>query len=165
MYADDLLLMSASVSGLQRMLDICYRFGVNNSIVFNQRKSICTLVGRNQHKPVERMTLGDMKLEWVNSFKYLGHTFNCGCFLHFDSRCVARKFYGSFNSIFGQCKYTDECIIKLCLVKSFCVPLLTYCIGAIDASDQQVTDLAVCWNDSFWRIFGYKRYELSLIHI
>ena len=39
MYADDLLLTSASVSGLQRMLDICYRFGVNNSIVFNQRKS------------------------------------------------------------------------------------------------------------------------------
>jgi len=30
MYADDLLLMSASVSGLERMLDICYRFGVNN---------------------------------------------------------------------------------------------------------------------------------------
>ena len=37
------------------MLYICYRFGVNNSIVFNQRKSICTSVGRNQYKPVERM--------------------------------------------------------------------------------------------------------------
>ena len=58
----------------------------------------------------------------------------------------------------GQCRYADECV-KLCLVKSFCVPLLTYCIGAIDASDQQVKDLTVCWNDSFWRIFGYKRYE------
>ena len=41
-------------------------------------------------------------------------------------------------------------------VKSFCVPLLTYCIGAINASDQQVKDLAVFWNDSFRRIFGYS---------
>jgi len=24
---------------------------------------------------------------------------------------------------------------------------LTYCIGAIDSTDQQVKDLAVCWND------------------
>ena len=111
----------------------------------------------NQHKFVERMTLGDMKLKWVNSFKYLGHsTFNSGRFLHFDSRCVARKSYGSFNSILGQCKYADKCV-KLCLVKSFCVSLLTYCIGVIDASDQ-VKDLAVvCWNDSFRLIFGYKR--------
>ena len=38
MYADDLL--SASVSGLQRMLDICYRFGMQNSIAFNQNKSV-----------------------------------------------------------------------------------------------------------------------------
>ena len=40
MYADDLLLLSASVSGLQCMLDICYRFGMQNSIVFNQNKSV-----------------------------------------------------------------------------------------------------------------------------
>ena len=40
MYADDLLLLSASVSGLQHILDICYRFGMQNSIVFNQNKSV-----------------------------------------------------------------------------------------------------------------------------
>ena len=40
MYADDLLLLSASVSGLQYMLDICYKFGVENDIMFNQKK-IC----------------------------------------------------------------------------------------------------------------------------
>ena len=35
MYADDLLLLSASVSDLQYMLDICYKFGVENDIMFN----------------------------------------------------------------------------------------------------------------------------------
>ena len=62
------------------------------------------------------------------------------------------------SSILGHCKYADECV-RLSLVKSFCVPPYTYCIGAVDVSDQQVKDLAVCWNDSFRRIFGYKRHE------
>ena len=84
--------------------------------------------------------------------------FNSGRSLHFDSSCVTRKYYGSCNSILGHCKYADECV-RLSLVKSFCVPLLTYCIGAVDVSGQQVKDLAVCWNDSFRRIFGYKRHE------
>ena len=35
--ADDLLLLSASVSGLRYMLDICYKFGVENDIIFNQK--------------------------------------------------------------------------------------------------------------------------------
>ena len=38
------------------MLDICYRFGVNNSIVFNQRKSICTSVVRNQPNSGDEFT-------------------------------------------------------------------------------------------------------------
>jgi len=45
------------------------------------------------------------------------------------------------------------------LVKSFCVPLLTYCIGALCISDHHVKDLAVRLNDAFRRLFGYKRYK------
>jgi len=31
------------------------------------------------HKPIDRLSLGKMKLEWVNSFKYLyGTCFNLG---------------------------------------------------------------------------------------
>ena len=60
------------------MLDICYRFGMQNSIVFNQNKSVCIMVSKNQHKPIAQLTLSDMTLEWVTSFKYLGLMFNSG---------------------------------------------------------------------------------------
>jgi len=33
------------------------------------------MVSKNQHKPIAPLTLGDMTLEWVNSFKYLGLMF------------------------------------------------------------------------------------------
>ena len=41
----------------------------------------------------------------------------------------------------------------------FCLPLLCYCIGSLEFTSGQNKDLAVCWNDCFRRIFGFKRYE------
>lgn len=44
MYADDLLLLSASFSGLQHMLDICHKFGLLNDILFNHKNLfVCKL--------------------------------------------------------------------------------------------------------------------------
>jgi len=37
MYADDLLLLSASVTGLQQMLHICYSFAQFNDFIFNHK--------------------------------------------------------------------------------------------------------------------------------
>ena len=45
MYTDDLLLLSASVSGLQSMLNICYCYGIDIDIIFNRKKSVCFKVG------------------------------------------------------------------------------------------------------------------------
>jgi len=45
------------------------------------------------------------------------------------------------------------------MVKSCCLQLLSYCIGALDVTGQQLQELAVCWNDCFYRIFRFKRHE------
>jgi len=158
MYADDILLLSASVSGLQSMLDICHSYGVNNSIVFNHSKSVCMKAGPNWCKPTADMFLGNMKLEWVTSIKYLGIVFNSGFKMRIDTSYIRRKFYASCNGILAHCKSADE-FVRLSLVKSFCLPLLCYCLGALELSSQQVQGLSVCWNDCFRRIFGFKRFE------
>jgi len=44
MYADDLLLLSASVTGLQSMLAVCYGFGQHHLMIFNSKKSLCCYV-------------------------------------------------------------------------------------------------------------------------
>ena len=38
-------------------------------------------------------------------------------------------------------------------IKAYCLPLLTYYIGAIDLPASSVKDLAVCWNDCFRKNF------------
>ena len=44
-YADDVLLLSASVRKLKLMLSICHDFGVNCHLSFNTEKSYCDLFG------------------------------------------------------------------------------------------------------------------------
>jgi len=78
MYADDLLLLSALVTGLQRLLDMCNEFAVSNDLTYNHKKSVCIKIGPHWNSPIEPMSLGKDCLDWVNSFKYLGILFNSG---------------------------------------------------------------------------------------
>ena len=45
MYADDILLLSPSVRGLQYLLDVCSNYAAVNDIIFNKDKSVCMVVG------------------------------------------------------------------------------------------------------------------------
>jgi len=89
MYADDLLLLSASVFGLQHMLDICHRFGMLNDIRFNDSKSVCVKVGPHWNRQVAPMTLGNTNLCWTSSFKYLGVHFLSGLLLKVDISSIS----------------------------------------------------------------------------
>ena len=88
MYADDLLLLSASVSGLQNMLDICYSYGVDNYITVNHKKSVCVMAGYNRPKSVAHLYLGNMRLEWADSLKYLGIMFSAGSALSVNTSYI-----------------------------------------------------------------------------
>jgi len=46
LYADDIVLLSPSVNGLQLMLDICLRTAADLSLQFNCSKSYCLVIGR-----------------------------------------------------------------------------------------------------------------------
>jgi len=84
--------------------------------------------------------------------------FKTGPCLKVDVSYIKRKFYTSCNSVLSHCKSVDD-IIKLTMVKSYCLPLLTHCLGALSLTRRCVQDLGVYWNDCFRRIFRYNRYE------
>ena len=158
MYADDLLLMSTSVLTLQSMLDLCHEYGTMHDIIFNYKKSCCMIIGSKRSCKVDNMLLNNVPIEWVDSIKYLGVVFTGGNRLIVDCSYVKRKFYAACNAVLVKCKHASD-IIRLHLIKSYCLPLLTYCIGAIDLPHYKVRELGVCWNDCFRKIFHYNRWE------
>ena len=117
MYADDLLLLSASVCGLQSMLDTCCSFGLSHFMIFNSKKSLYCLFIYDRLK-ITPMKMGDQFIEWVNTFKYLGVTFNSASSsgLHVDCNVIKRKFYAACSSIICRSRRNDE-LVKVHLVK------------------------------------------------
>ena len=158
MYADDILLLSTSVLTLQSMLNVCYEYGLKHNILFNSKKSCCVNIGTRRPLHIASMCLGDMSIEWVDTFKYLGVVFVNGSSLHLDCSFIKRKYYAACNAVLVKCKYASD-IIKVHLIKTFCLPLLTYCIGALDIPQYKIKDIGVCWNDSFRKIFNFNRWE------
>ena len=56
-YADDMVLLSPTPQGLQKMLDICTDYAGNHNILFNTKKSVCMAMLPNLFK---RMALPDI---------------------------------------------------------------------------------------------------------
>jgi len=63
--------------------------------------------------------------------------------LSVDSSSIKRKFYASVNSILSRCKMASE-PVQLHLIKSYCLPHLLYCIGALELPDKVICQLSVC---------------------
>jgi len=74
MYADDLVL-SSSVSGLQKLLDVSVMTAKDLSLPFDDRKSHCIVFGPRYECKATPLYLYDKPLQWVCSVKYLGVTF------------------------------------------------------------------------------------------
>ena len=69
-----------------------------------------------------------------------------------------KNFYAACNNITAKCRGVLE-PVTVQLVKSYCLPLLVYCVGALRLTSSAVRQLSVCWNDAFRKIFHYKRFE------
>jgi len=104
------------------------------------------------------MLLGNKDLQWVTSFKYLGINFLSGLALKINTCHIKRTFYKACNGILSHCS-TADVFVKLSLVKAYCLPVLTYCIGALNLPVVQIRNFNVCWNDWFRKLFGYKRFK------
>jgi len=70
-YADDIILLSASVAHLQMMLDICYVRGTEIDIMFNAKKSSLFVVGRACDVLIDTLTIGRDTINWNKSMKHL----------------------------------------------------------------------------------------------
>ena len=77
LYADDICLLAPSASAMQSLLDICYKYGIDNDILFNPIKSVCTVFKPNAYKRFTSTDfIGDDALKFAKKAKYLGFTFN-----------------------------------------------------------------------------------------
>ncbi|CAF1136071.1 unnamed protein product, partial [Brachionus calyciflorus] len=71
-YADDVLLISTSLSGLQKQLDVVHKYGIDNEIKYNPEKTVYLRFGTTENKTRVTLKLGETPICEVSETKYLG---------------------------------------------------------------------------------------------
>jgi len=85
--------LSASVSGLQQMLDVCAHNAKDLCLRFNDKKSHCIVVGPKHKCKPSCLSLSGKPLQWVESVKYLGITFMSSKVFSVDLNQLRHKFF------------------------------------------------------------------------
>ena len=158
MYADDLILIFASIMNLQHVLDICFPTGNELGIKFNGLKSKCLCIGSPIIKDNPLLLLDNQIIEWPDKVKYLGVWIKSSTHFEIDVSECRRKFFISANTVLSNCKSACE-MVKLKLLESHCLPLLTYAADSGCIDNNSLSMFNTCWNSIYRRIFGYFRWE------
>lgn len=158
MYADDLVLMAASVEGLQDMLNVCYITSLDVELEFNSKKCTCATIGQASKFSISNMKLGAEDIAWSSTFKYLGISFITGKRLLVNINSVKQKFYVAANCILSNANCNNE-LLKLNLIESHCLPILLFSSVSTRISVEQINELNIGWNSIYRRIFGFHKWE------
>ncbi|CAG2236179.1 unnamed protein product [Mytilus edulis] len=75
LFADDVVLVAKSPEDLQTLLRISHDFATKWNLKFNHKKSKVLVVGKRL-RPERVWSLGDVNIEEVNEYKYLGYYIN-----------------------------------------------------------------------------------------
>ena len=121
-YADDIVLLAPSYTGLQTLIDIAVYEANGLNLVFNDKKSKC-MIFRNKVKKMEEFrpfTLENKALEFVKSFKYLGYIIQDDLNNSPDIDYGLRKFYKEFNMILRKFSFADV-RVRLYLFRQCCL--------------------------------------------
>ena len=126
-YADDIVLLSPTRTGLVRLVEKCELFASTRDVCFNTLKSVCMVF--HPQKPYGAKHLGTAKpacvplngsfMSWVDEFKYLGHVLVPNLSDSADMRRVKRVLYYGANAISAKLAYADKRILVE-LFKLFC---------------------------------------------
>ena len=72
LYADDILLLSHTVNGMQEMLYICDEFACEFDMKFNTTKSVAIRIGSRYSIQYSSFILSGTEIKYVSAVKYLG---------------------------------------------------------------------------------------------
>ena len=156
-YADDLVLLSPTPFGTQKLLSICSEYAKLHDLIFNSDKSVCMFfnVGFLNVNNPSQVFLNDLPLNYVDGCKYLGCIISNNGKADLDIKRQLRKFYANANNLlrnFSKCSYDVKCE----LFRSFCCNL--YCSQFwIKFTKLNLQKFIVSYNNGLRRLLSLPR--------
>ena len=99
-YADDICLLASTASAMSSLLDVCYTYGIDNDILFNPIKYVCTVFKPKPYKLyLSTVFIGQDELKYISESKYLGFSFSDSKFDNCDLLCQMKSRYAKSNRL------------------------------------------------------------------
>jgi len=161
LYADDIILISGSVTELQMMLTRCGTELHDIDMVINNKKSCCMRIG-NRHDCAcfNLTTASGQTIAWVKEIRYLGifivshRVFRC------NISHAKKRFYRAVTAIFGKIGRSASEEVILHLIDSKCLPILLYGLDCCPLTKQDIKSIDFCVNRFLMKLFKTSNIDI-----
>jgi exonuclease III len=159
MYADDLVLLAPSLSGLQKLIKECEDYGRAHDVKFNAKKSalVYFITSFLRKITLPSLYLNGCTLSVVKSVKYLGHLLSSDFSDDDDINRQCRDIYTQGNILlrkFFMCTIDVKCK----MFKTYCTPLYTAHLW-IHYRRATINKLYIAYHNIFKLMMGFCKYD------
>ena len=161
MYADDLILISSSVSEMQTKTNICSAELSNLDLTINVKKSACIRIGKRYQQICSVLTVDSIIIPWSSKLTYLGVAIKASAKFSIDLKPNRTKFYRSFKSVYNKISKANETVI-VSLVQTFCMSATMYGLEALVLNATLLRSLDNLLFRAFCKIF--KTFDRSIVN-
>ena len=154
MYADDIILLTISVTDMQNLVNVCLQCLSNLDLPVNISKCNFLRVGARCASPCAPILHSNIEFKWVQQIRYLGVYINNAKKFICDFSNARKKFFRAFNAIYSKVGRGDTSALLVSLLCTKCVPILLYGTDATGVDKYELKSLCNSYNRAFMKIFG-----------
>jgi hypothetical protein len=153
MYADDILLLAASLQHLQKLVNLTEVLLAELNLKINVKKCATMRVGGRCKVACNNLNLHDVHIPWVHELKYLGIVFMQAACLKINLHSNKVKFFYSFNNILAKLGNSDNIDTIVHLMKINCLSVLLFNLEAVGLSKTDINNLKFPVFRAYMKIF------------
>ena len=153
-YADDVVLISAGVCELQKLVDLCIIEFTSIDMLVNAKKCHVIRFGCRYLSPCIQVSVQNNLVDYAEKVKYLGVMLRAYKSFSVDIHFMKTKFYRAFNSIFHRAGKLKDELITVQLMNSFCKPYLLYATECMGLSSTHMHSLRHTWQSAVSHVFN-----------
>lgn len=157
-YADDMVLLSASIGGLRELIGICEAYAFTHGLKYNVKKSELMVFKAGSKCPTEipPVKLCGVSLELVTSFKYLGHILTSDLKDDADIERERRALSMRANMIARRFARSSK-DVKITLFRAYCTSFYT-CGLWVSYAQKSYSALRVQYNNALRALLRLPRF-------
>jgi len=163
MYADDLLLLSITISDLRDLESLCIYVFNNLGMEINIAKSSCVRIGQRHNFEIKEIIINNCTLKCSQEFNYLGVMIASAKKFTVNLQNVKHKFFKALNSVFGKVELKTSPMVLCSLIEQCCMPILLYACESFCFSASMIRSIDNAYSQALFKIF--QTFEKNVIRM